>query len=175
MINPKVASAINEQIKNELESAYLYYAMQAYFTSAGFDGMANWMSVQVKEELFHASKFYDYVLNRGGQIQLKPLAILKTTWESPLSAFKEALAHEEFITNRINFLMKTAIDENDFASKVLLDWYVNEQVEEESNVSKIIASLAQVKNSGEGLLVIDRELATRVFVMPTPRQGAQPA
>jgi len=175
MVNPKIAAAINEQIKNELESAYLYYAMQAYFANAGFDGMANWMSVQVKEELFHASKFYDYVINRGGQIQLKPLAILKTTWESPLNAFKEALMHEEFITSRINFLMKTAIDENDFASKVLLDWYVNEQVEEESNVTKIIASLAQVKDSGEGLLMIDRELATRVFVMPIPGQGAQSA
>jgi len=135
--------------------------------------MANWMSVQVKEELYHASKFYDYVLNRGGQIQLKPLTILKTTWESPLNAFKEALAHEEFITSRINFLMKLAIPMlRDFASKVFLDWYVNEQVEEESNVTKIIASLAQVKDFGQGLLMIDRELASRVFIMPTPGQGA---
>jgi len=166
MISAKMTALINEQIKNELESAYLYYAMAAWFAQEGWEGMANWMKVQTREEMLHADKFFDYLNERGNQVELQPLGLKKTRWNSPLEAFRDALEHEYFITSRINALMSLAVAENDYGSKILLDWFVNEQIEEESSAARIVQLLERVGDSGHGLMMIDRELGTRVFTPP---------
>jgi len=161
MLKDKMYTLLNEQVKHELESAYLYYAMVAYFSAEGLDGMAQWMTAQAQEEMAHASKFFNYINERGHKVELKPLGLSKTSWGSPLEAFKDALQHEEFITAKINALMKEAIAEDDYASKVLLDWFIEEQVEEEDSVGKVVQLLERVGEKGQGLIMIDRELGRR--------------
>ncbi len=161
MLKDKMYTLLNEQVKHELESAYLYYAMVAYFSAEGLDGMAVWMTAQAQEEMAHASKFFNYINERGSKVVLKPLDLSKTSWGSPLEAFRDALQHEEFITAKINALMKEAIAEDDYASKVLLDWFVQEQVEEEDSVGKVVQLLERVGEKGQGLIMIDRELGRR--------------
>ena len=169
-LDKKLYALINDQVKHELESAYIYYSMVSYFTAEGLDGMAQWMTAQAQEELLHASKFFNFIGERGGKVELKDLKIIKTSWSSPLEAFQDALAHEEFITGKINDLMKVAIEVNDYPAKVLLDWFVAEQVEEEDNVGKVVQTLSRLGNSGHGLIMIDRELGQRVFT-PPPAEG----
>jgi len=174
MIGDKIRKAINDQIKYEIESSYLYLAMAAYFHSKSLDGMAQWMRVQVQEELFHAMKFFDHVRDRDGRVDLKPLSIDKNDWASPLEAFRDAYKHEQSVTARINQLSKLAQEEGDFAAQAMLQWFVTEQVEEEANTSKIAAELSLVGDNGYGLLMLDRELATRTFVMPAATPAAAP-
>lgn len=169
-LNDKLYKMINDQIKHELESAYIYYSMVSYFVAEGLDGMAQWMTAQAREEMLHAGKFFNFIGERGGKVELQNLKIIKTNWTSPLEAFQDALAHEEFITGKINDLMTAAIEVNDFPAKVLLDWFVSEQVEEEANVGKVVQTLARVGDSGNGLFMLDRELGQRVFT-PPPAQG----
>ena len=133
MIKKKIRDAFNEQIQHELFSAYLYLSMAAYFHSLGFDGMAQWMRVQTMEEMTHAMKFFDHINEREGDVELLEIEKPQTKWKSPLEAFKAALKHEKFITGKINDLVKLSNKESDFASKSLLQWFVDEQVEEESN------------------------------------------
>lgn len=161
MINEKVRKAINEQIKHELESAYIYLSMSAYFSSAGLDGMAQWMRVQTKEEVEHAMKFFDHIHERDGRVELQPLKPLKTDWSSPLEAFQDAHEHEQFITGKINDLVKLAREEGDEPAGILLQWFVTEQVEEEANASKIVQMLERVGESGPGLLMVDAQLGKR--------------
>lgn len=170
MIGKKVRGAFNEQIKHELYSAYLYLSMSAYFHSIGMDGMAQWMRVQSMEELTHAVKFFDHINGREGRVELMELGKPQVEWKSPLEAFKAAHEHEKFITGRINDLVKLAADEKDYASNSLLQWFVDEQVEEKASVSKIAQMLEMAGGSGEGLLMLDRELGTRTFTMP-PASG----
>ncbi|RKY60020.1 MAG: ferritin [Candidatus Neomarinimicrobiota bacterium] len=165
-LNQKLYQLLNEQIKHELESAYIYYSMVSYFVAEGLDGMAQWMTAQAQEELLHASKFFNFIGERGDKVELQNLEISKTFWKSPLEAFQDALAHEEFITGKINDLMKVAIEVNDYPAKVLLDWFVSEQVEEEDNVGKVVQTLSRIGDSGQGLIMLDRELGTRVFTPP---------
>jgi len=174
MIGDKIRKAINDQIKYEIESSYLYLAMAAYFHSKSLDGMAQWMRVQVQEELFHAMKFFDHVRDRDGRVELKPLSIDKNDWASPQEAFRDAYKHEQSVTARINQLSKLAQEEGDFAAQAMLQWFVTEQVEEEANTSKIAAELSLVGDNGYGLLMLDRELATRTFVMPAATPAAAP-
>lgn len=169
-LNDKLYKLINDQIKHELESAYIYYSMVSYFTAEGLDGMAQWMTVQTQEEMLHASKFFNFIGERGGKVELQNLEISKTDWASPLAAFQDALAHEEFITGKINDLMKVAIEVNDFPAKVMLDWFVTEQVEEEDNVGKVVQMLKRIGDSPNGLFMLDRELGQRVYT-PPPAQG----
>lgn len=171
MIGDKLLRAINEQIKEELESAYIYYAMSAYFHAKGFDGMAQWMHAQTLEELTHAQKFFDHILERDGKVALMPLGIKKTEWSSPLEAFQDAYKHEQFITGKINDLVALAREERDFAAEAMLQWFVDEQVEEESSVSKVAQDLSLVGDNGHGLLMLDRELGTRLFTLPQDKQG----
>lgn len=161
MISTKLRDQINEQIKNELESAYLYAAMVAYFKAENLDGMAHWMSVQTKEEIGHATKFFNYLFERGGVAELKPLNVLKSQWESPLATFKDAYEHEKFITSKINDLMKTALAEQDFAAQGFLDWYVKEQVEEENSFLKVVQLLERAGAAGQAILMIDNILGKR--------------
>ncbi len=173
MIGEKMLAAMNEQIKNEFESAYIYLSMVAYFADQGLDGMAQWMRCQTQEEMVHAMKLYDHILERGGTVTLLDLKQLKTAWSSPQEAWDDALKHEQFITGKINDLMKLAIKEDDFASMPLLNWFVEEQIEEEDNASKNSQQMKLAGSSGHGLLMLDRELGARVFVYPPAVSGGK--
>ncbi|MBM4404515.1 MAG: ferritin [Candidatus Cloacimonetes bacterium] len=166
MINKQLQDAINAQINRELYSEYLYLAMSAWFAGQNLDGFANWMSVQSQEERFHAMKFYHYVIERGGAVILEQIDKPPGYFKNPLHAFEMTLEHEQFITDNINKLMDLAIKKNDHAAKSFLQWYVDEQVEEEANADKILKQLAMVKDNPHGVLMLDRELATRVFTPP---------
>lgn len=168
MINEKVRETMNEQVKLELESFYIYMSMVAYFHNLGLDGMAHWMRCQAHEEMIHAMKFFDHVIDRGGEVKLLDLKQIKTVWKEPLEAWQDAYEHEKFITDRINNLIKISREENDYTSEPLLSWFLNEQIEEEKNTEKVSRELAMVKGSQEGILMLDRELATRVFPAGSP-------
>ena len=159
---------MNEQVKNEMESAYIYLSMVAWFHSQNLDGMAHWMRCQVHEETIHAMKFIDHIIDRGGTVELLDLKQLKKTWKSPLEAFADAYAHEQFITGKIHDLIKLARKENDFSAEPLLNWFNNEQIEEENNAEKIMRQLEQIGGSKEGLFMLDRELGARIFVAGSP-------
>lgn len=163
MISKKMAAAINEQINRELFSEYLYISMQAWFADQNLDGMANWMDAQGKEERFHAMKFFNYLLERGAKVKLKAIADPTIEFDNPLKAFKMALDHERFISKSINDLMDLAIKENDHATRSFLQWYIDEQVEEEASVDRIVNMLKMVGEQGHGIMMIDRELAQRVY------------
>jgi ferritin len=162
MISQRMQTAMNEQIKHETFSAYLYYSMAAYFHSKSLDGMAQWMKAQAQEEFGHALRFFNHINDRNGRIELQAIDKPQMEWDSPIAAFKAALAHEEFITGKINALAKLADEENDRAAGIMLQWFVTEQVEEESSVSTVIDTLKLVGDTGHGLLMADRELGTRV-------------
>jgi ferritin len=167
MISKKMQDAMNEQIKHELESAYLYLSMAAYFHSAGLDGMAQWMRVQTQEEMVHAMKFFDHIRDRDGRVELLALTQPKKEWASPLAAFQDAYEHEKFVTSRINDLVKTATEESDYASSELLQWFTTEQIEEEASTSRVAQALERIGDSGSGLIMLDRELSKRTFTMPS--------
>jgi ferritin len=166
MIKEKMEKAINEQIKEELFSSYLYLSMSAYCQSVNLPGFANWMRVQAQEELMHAMKFYDFINERRGRVLLKEIKTPQHEWKSPLEIFEDVLRHEEYITGKINNLVDIAIEEKDHASNVFLQWFVNEQVEEEATADDIINRLKLIGESKGGFFMIDRELGTRVFTMP---------
>ncbi len=161
MIGQRIDQAFNEQIKHELESAYLYLAMSGYFLEQSLDGMAQWMRVQSQEELAHAMRFFDHISERGGAIALAPIDMLARTWDSPLAAFEAAYEHERFITGKIHGLVDLAREERDHAAEIFLQWFVSEQVEEEASASKIVDLLKRVGDSPQGLILADRELGTR--------------
>jgi ferritin len=166
MIKKRMQDAMNDQIQHELGSAYLYLAMAADFHAKGLDGMAQWMKVQTQEEMVHAMRFFAHIDERNGRVELKALATPQKEWASPLAAFEAGYKHEQFITARIDELVKIAREENDNAALMMLQWFVNEQIEEEANVTKVIDLLKLVGDTGQGLLMADRELGTRVFVPP---------
>jgi ferritin len=168
MIGEKLSLALNQQIKHELESAYIYLSMAAYFHSANLDGMAHWMRCQAHEETIHAMKFMDHLHDRGGRVSLQNLSQIKTDWHSPLEVFSDTLAHERFITGRINALTAIARKERDYASESLLAWFANEQVEEEATACKIAAELEMIAEDKPALLMLDRELAGRAFPTGSP-------
>ena len=172
MIGKKMLEAMNEQIKNELESYYIYLSMVAYFHDQGLDGMAHWMRVQAHEEMMHAMKFFDHIVNRGGNVILKDLKQLKITWRAPLEAWQDAYAHEQFITGKIHSLVKLARKESDFAAETLLDWFTNEQIEEEANADKVSKQMALIGDSKNGLFLLDRELGLRAFPAGSPLDPA---
>ncbi len=167
MLNKKVLNAINEQINAEIWSAYMYLAMASYFASNGLNGFANWMRVQWQEELSHALKFFDYLVERGEQPILKPIAEVPEKWNSPLHAMQETLKHEQHVTALINNIMNIAIEEKDHATKSMLNWYVDEQVEEEANAQELVDNLRLIGESGNGIYMLDKELKSRVFVDET--------
>jgi len=160
-MNPKVEKALNEQIHAEFFSYYLYLSVSAYFSSIHLDGFAHWMRIQAQEESIHAMKLFDYVNERGGKIELLPLDAPTNEWSSPSKAVEAVLNHERAISERINRLVDLATAENDHATTVVLHWYVNEQVEEESTADTLFQQVKMVESSPHGLLMIDRELAGR--------------
>ena len=166
-MSKKMIDALNEQIKNEFYSAYMYLAMSAYLADLGLPGFASWMRIQAKEEVTHAAKMYDYVLARGGQIELKTIDAPPAVWKNPLDVMQAALNHEKFVTKCINDLSDLAVKEKDHASQIFLAWFVTEQVEEEENFTDLVNALKLIKGEGQGLLMLDRELSSRVFVDET--------
>ena len=172
MIPKRVRDEMNEQVRHELESAYIYLSMAAWFEGQNLDGMAHWMRVQVHEETIHAMKFFDHIAERGGTVELLPLKQLKTGWNSALEAWKDAYAHEQFVSERVRTITKVVREEMDFAAEPLCAWFNNEQIEEESNTAKAVANLEMVGDDRQGLLMIDRELGTRVFPPGSPMDPA---
>lgn len=166
MISEKLENAINGQINAELYSSYLYLSMSAYAYSISLSGFGNWFHIQAQEELAHTMRLFDYLVERGGRPTMAPVAGPPTEWESPVHVFEETLEHEQSVTRRINALMDVAVDEHDHAARSFLQWFVDEQVEEESSVGDVLAHLKMVNGEGHGLLLLDRELAVRTFVMP---------
>jgi ferritin len=167
-----MCEAMNMQIKHELESYYIYLSMVAYFHEQNLDGMAHWMRCQAHEEMIHAMKFFDHIIDRGGNVKLLDLKQIKTTWKSPLEAWKDAYAHEQFITGKINELIKISREENDYNAEPLLHWFANEQIEEEKNTDKAVKELEMIDNSTGGLFMVDRELGARVFPAGSPLDPA---
>lgn len=168
MIHEKLAKAINDQIKNEMESAYIYLSMAAYFHSRSLDGMAHWMRCQAHEETIHAMKFMDHLTDRNMPVKLLDLAQLKTQWASPLEAWNDAYAHEQFITGKINDLTTIAREVRDYQSEPMLAWFTSEQIEEEATASKIAGEMEMVGDSKSALLMLDRELGARAFPAGSP-------
>jgi len=166
MISEKMQAAFLDQINKEFYSEYLYLSMKAYFMNLNLLGFANWMDVQVQEERAHGMGMYDYVVERGGCVTLEAIEKPESTWASPLDCFKAVLAHEEFVTSRINALMDVAEEEKDRAALIFLNWYLKEQVEEEANVGGVIAQLELIGDDKSGLFALDKELAQRTFVAP---------
>ncbi len=163
MIDKEIEEAINRQINEEMYSSYLYLSMSSYFESMGLRGFANWMYVQHKEEMDHAMKFYRYLIERGGRVKLYAIKEPPHEWESPLHTFEETLKHERHITECINNLADLAERKKDRATFNLLQWYIDEQVEEEANDEEIIQMLKMIGGQGHGLLMLDRELAKRTY------------
>lgn len=166
MLDKKLENAFNDQINKELYSEYLYLGMKAIFADLNLPGFVNWFDVQVQEEHAHALGMYEYVIERGGDVEL--LAIDKPVVEgnTPLEVMEHVLRHEKYVTSRINCLLDVAEEEKDRAAISFLDWYVKEQVEEEGNATKLIATLKLIGDDKHALLMLDRELATRTFVQP---------
>ena len=166
MIKKPLENALNEQINAEFHSAYIYLSMSSYFLSVGLGGYANWMRVQYQEELAHATRFFDYVNERGGRVKLSPIQEVQVDFTGIVDAFQKTLEHEQVVTGMIDHLMDLAIQESDHATKSFLQWFVDEQVEEEANVEQILNNLKLINGEGQGLLMMDREMQTRVFVNP---------
>jgi ferritin len=166
MINKKVQDALNRQCNREMYSAYLYLSMSAYFQSLNLKGCANWMRVQTQEEMVHAMKFYDHVIQRGGRVVLADIEAPPTEWKSPREAFEKTYEHEQKVTGLIHDLVDLAIAEKDHASVSFLQWFVTEQVEEEESASDLAEKLKLIGGDGNGLLMLDKELGQRVFTPP---------
>ncbi len=174
MLNDKMRDALNGQLNAELYSAYLYLSMAAYFQSLELAGFANWMRVQVQEELVHATKFYDFILGRQSRVTLAAIAAPSTAWPSPRGAFEDAVKHEQKVTGLINELVDLALAEKDHATATFLQWFVAEQVEEEASAGAVVQKLKLAGEAGGGMYMLDRELATRVFTPPAAASAAAP-
>ena len=156
-----VEVAINSQIQAEFQSAYLYLAMSARFNEMGLSGFAHWLRMQWEEETVHAMKFYDFLLSRDGTISLGALDKPEISFETPLEAFEQVLHHEQYITGRIHDLYDLATKSRDYPLQSLLNWFVDEQVEEEDSVRAVIDTLRLIGDSGSNLFLLDRELGAR--------------
>lgn len=161
VIKEKMQKAINKQINAEFYSSYLYLAMAAYFEAKNWQGFASWMKIQSKEENAHAMKFYEYVLERGGEVVLNDIKASETKWKTPLEVFEAVYEHELKVTALINDLLKVSRQEDDAATESLLKWFIDEQVEEESHAKQIVDKLKLIKDSANGLFMLDHELGER--------------
>lgn len=161
MIKKEMQDAINKQIVHEMYSSNLYLSMASYYSSINLNGFANWMHVQAEEEMQHAMKFFDYLLNRGGRPVIGAIDAPQTDWESPLVAFEGALNHEKKVTEWINNLMDLSIELKDHATSSLLQWFIDEQVEEEASTGEIVDRMKLIDDSKGALFFLDNELKNR--------------
>lgn len=161
MVSEAMEKALNAQFNAELYSGYLYLAMAAYFEDNDYSGFAAWMRVQADEELEHGMKFYDYILRRGAKVNIEAIAKPETEWESPLAAFEQALSHERYVTSLINDLVALAREEKDFATDNFLQWFVEEQVEEEENAMELVAKAKLADGDNRLIYELNKELGGR--------------
>jgi ferritin len=161
MLSKKIETALNKQMNLEMYSSYIYLAIAAYFDEKNLEGFAHWMKLQAQEELMHSIKIFDHILERDGKVKLMDVKAPPATWKSPLAACEAALKHEKLNTKQINSLMDLSYAEKDHASKTFLQWFVDEQVEEEASATALVERLKMVGNSGGGLFMLDRQLASR--------------
>jgi ferritin len=161
MLSKKMQSALNQQIAHELYSAYLYLSMASHFEASSLPGFAHWMKKQYEEETGHGMKIYAYVHNRGGHVELEAIGKPPVKFKSPLEVMNQVLEHEKTVTGTIHALYELAIKENDYATQVMLQWFITEQVEEEKTVVDIIEQLKMVGDARAGLMMLDRALGAR--------------
>ncbi len=161
MISPEIRKEINDQMQIEFQSAWFYLALAGWFKEKSLDGFAHWMKRQWQEEQQHGMKFYDHLLRRGSEVDIPALDKPQIEGETVLELFEAVLEHEQYVTKRIHALYDLAEKEDDYPLETLLEWFVNEQVEEEDNVSTIIDKLKMTGGEGTGLYLLDRELAKR--------------
>jgi ferritin len=171
MLEKEVERGINEQINAELYSAYLYYSMAAYFEALSLKGFSHWMRVQALEEMTHVQKFFGYLNDRAGRVELLPIEAPPLEWESPLKVFEEVYAHEVKVTSLINKLMDLAVSKSDHASCSFLQWFVTEQVEEEATADEVLQKLKLVDKTEGGLFLLDQEMDRRTFALPADLAG----
>lgn len=172
MINEKVGKILNEQVNKELYSAYLYLSMSAYFSDIGLLGFANWMRVQFQEEQAHAMFIYDFLIGRGEKVILTAIDAPPTSWSSSLEVMEEVLKHEVYVTSLINNIINVAEEVKDRATMSYMNWFVDEQVEEEANAKEIIDKLKLIGDDKSALYLLDKDLAARVFVQPVIKATA---
>lgn len=163
MLTKKLQDALNAQINREFFAEYLYLSMSAYLESIEMEGFANYFNVQAQEEHFHAMKMFNFVHDKGGRVILKSLSEPKADFKSVLHVIEESLKHERLVTKAINELMDVAIAENDHSVKSFLEWYVDEQVEEEATITKLLAKMKLIKGEGLGLLTLDNQMGMRKY------------
>ncbi len=166
MIDKKLEEAFNDQINKELYSEYLYLAMKVKFMEWNLQGFVNWFDVQVQEEHAHGMGMFNYLDERGGNIDLRAIERPEVKGNTPLEIFEHVLEHEQYVTSRINHLADVAEEVKDRAALHLLDWYIKEQVEEEANVGGLLATLRLIGDDKKALLILDKDLAARTFVQP---------
>lgn len=162
-INKKVEEVLNKQVNAELWSGYLYLSMAAWSEAKGFKGFGNWLRCQFQEETSHALKIYDYILNRSGEVKLLPIAAVETSWDSLLHMFEEIYKHECKVSESINNCYEAAMAEKDYATTTMLQWFIEEQTEEESNVLEIIDVLKLTGEKSGGIFYLDKKLGHRTF------------
>lgn len=166
MLTESMQNALNAQLNAELYSSYLYFSMAAYFRANDLAGMAHWMEIQAQEELLHVKKYYDYINDRHGRVHLDAVKGPKTEWGSAFEVYTEALEHEKLVSGLINKLVDLSVQEKDHSTNNFLQWFVAEQVEEESHVAGIVGQLRITKDNPGALFMIDRELAQRILTVP---------
>ena len=167
----EMETALNEQVNAELQSAYQYLAQSAYFEAIDLKGFAHWMRIQYQEERAHALKIYQFIIDREGRVKLLPLTEPVGEWESPTRAFEAALESERDNSRRIHQLCDLAMGEKDHATLAFMQWFVNEQVEEEAVAYDLLQKLKLVADSNAGLFMLDQELSQR---MPAPEAADMP-
>lgn len=168
MLDKKIHEAINAQINAEMWSAYLYLSMSLDADNKGYKGVANWFYVQYKEELAHARIFMNYLNARDAKVELLPIDGVPTEWASVLEMFRETYKHEQKVTSLINNIGNLAHEANDFATANRMAWFIDEQVEEEESAREMIASAEAVEGNKYGMYMLDKELATRTYMAPSP-------
>ncbi|MFW9910025.1 MAG: ferritin [Candidatus Thorarchaeota archaeon] len=173
-ISRELADAINDQINFELYSAYIYLSMAAWFEEKNLPGMGHWMEVQVDEEYAHAIRFYRHIIERGGRVLMKAIEGPDSEWESPADVFKTAYEHEQIVTSRIYKIGEIADREGDRAAKGMLQWFYDEQIEEEKNTSEIYSTLKMIGDNVHALLMLDRELGARPAAPAPPLDSTAP-
>jgi ferritin len=161
MLSKAMQDAINQQVRNEFSSAYVYLAMSAYCEERNLPGCAHWLRVQAREEVGHAMRLFDYIHSRGGQVALGPIEQPPAKFKSVLEVFQRALEHERKISGMIHQLYEMALKEGDYATQAMVQWFITEQVEEEQSAVQIVEQLKLVGEEGPALLMMDRQLAAR--------------
>lgn len=161
MLSKKMQEAFNTQIQAEQASSYLYLSMAVYCEAKNFKGFGHWLKVQYQEENGHAMKMVDYVLERGGSVALKTIEAPPVEFGSPLNVFEKVLSHEQQVTAAINKLYEVALEEKDYASQAFLQWFINEQVEEEASANEIVEKIKFIGDKGGGIIYLDKELGKR--------------